>query len=106
MFMQFHEIISNTIFIFTRPLDPEKITKSYALFEHMHFTNYTFFITSKNDKGTANSTSQVFVPSYEKGTYIFFYQTKSIRFFLVLMYTLVFRAIFDLSNKIALLILL
>ena len=71
MFMQFHEIISNTIFIFTRPLDPEKITKSYALFEHMHFTNYTFFITSKNDKGTANSTSQVFVPSYEKGMYIF-----------------------------------
>ena len=69
--MQFHEIINNTIFIFTRPLDPEKITKSYALFEHMHFTNYTFFITSKNDKGTANSTSQVFVPSYEKGMYIF-----------------------------------
>ena len=68
--MQFHEIINNTIFIFTRPLDPEKITKSYALFEHMHFTNYTFFITSKNDKGTANSTSQVFVPSYEKGIFL------------------------------------
>ena len=35
----------------------------------MHFTNYTFYITSKNDEGTANSTSQVFVPSYEKGIF-------------------------------------
>ena len=66
MYVNMYAISQNCI-IFIRPLDPEKITKSYALFEHMHFTNYTFFITSKNDKGTANSTSQVFVPSYEKG---------------------------------------
>ena len=38
----------------------------------MHFTNYTFYITSKNDEGTANSTSQVFVPSYEKGIFLKF----------------------------------
>lgn len=41
---------------------PQKVTKAYALFTHLRLSNYTFHVTSRNENGTAKSTSKVFVP--------------------------------------------
>ena len=52
-----------------RPLVPTKYTASYALFANLDLSNYTFFVTSENELGTAHNTSTVFVPQQRDGTW-------------------------------------
>ena len=43
------------------------VTKAYAMFTDLRLANYTFFVTSENDNGTAGGpATKLFVPHYDK----------------------------------------
>ena len=48
--------------LFFRPLVQSKYTPGYAMFSNLGLNNYTFYITSENQVGTAYNASKVFVP--------------------------------------------
>ena len=49
------------------PIVPNKVTKAYAMFTDLRLANYTFFVTSQNDNGTAEGpATKIFVPHYDQ----------------------------------------
>ena len=59
------------------PLVPNYVTKAYARFSNLRLTNYTFYVTSENDNGTASETASLFVPHYDQSKLLEYSQYKN-----------------------------
>ncbi len=59
------------------PLIPKIMTNAYALFTQLPMNdNFTFFVTSKNENGTAPTASKLFVPKYDQSKLNLFEQAE------------------------------